>query len=250
MFRRPQQPPEGPDAEAHFRTAALHAATAARGFLEWMDGATERLAPERAVELAQEVRRLHAEPLRAALAELDAHPPPRALQPFAAELADGFDHTVQAFDHMAALDAGPFVRAINDVLAAWHHAARAQEIFYSQRALLPAFAGYWQLNGTDTADPPARTTNDTVAQTGIIHVDASSHHGGFSAYVPETYSADHAWPVIIALHGASGNGRDFLWMWLREAKSLGYLLVAPTSVCSRSFRGWTGATGSPLAACC
>jgi len=230
MFRRPRQPAEGPDAEEHFRAAATRAATASRAFLEWMDAATERLAPERAVDLAQEVRRLHAEPLHAARADLDAHPPPAALQPFAATLSDGFDHVTQAFDHMAALDAGPFMRAIGDVLAAWHHAARAQEIFYSERVQFPPFAGYWQIAGTDMPDMPAHPAGDAQPQTGIIHVDPSGHHGGFSVYVPETYSADRAWPVIMALHGASGNGRDFLWMWLREAKSFGYLLVAPTSV--------------------
>src|SRR5439155_777023 len=66
--------------------------------------------------------------------------------------------------------------------------------------------------------------------TGVIHVSPGGHHGGFSLYVPEHYSADRAWPVIIALHGGSGNGRDFLWTWVREAKSFGYLLLAPTAV--------------------
>jgi len=37
----------------------------------------------------------------------------------------------------------------------------------------------------------------------------------------------------MALHGGSGNGRGFLWSWLRDARSHGAILVAPT------------ATGSP-----
>ena len=32
-----------------------------------------------------------------------------------------------------------------------------------------------------------------------------------------------------ALHGGSGNGRGFLWSWLRDARSLGAILVAPTA---------------------
>jgi phospholipase/carboxylesterase len=62
-----------------------------------------------------------------------------------------------------------------------------------------------------------------------MQVAEGEHHGGFALYVPEHYTADHPWPLIITLHGASGNGRDFLWTWVREAKSLGYLLVAPSS---------------------
>jgi phospholipase/carboxylesterase len=33
----------------------------------------------------------------------------------------------------------------------------------------------------------------------------------------------------MALHGGSGNGRGFLWSWLRDARSLGAILVAPTA---------------------
>jgi phospholipase/carboxylesterase len=34
----------------------------------------------------------------------------------------------------------------------------------------------------------------------------------------------------MALHGGSGNGRGFLWSWLRDARSFGAILVAPTAV--------------------
>ena len=37
------------------------------------------------------------------------------------------------------------------------------------------------------------------------------------------------WPLVMALHGGSGNGRGFLWSWLRDARSLGAILVAPTA---------------------
>ena len=42
--------------------------------------------------------------------------------------------------------------------------------------------------------------------------------------------ADRAWPLVMALHGGSGTGRLFLWSWLRDARSRGAILVAPTSV--------------------
>jgi len=47
--------------------------------------------------------------------------------------------------------------------------------------------------------------------------------------VPEYYTAERAWPLVMALHGGSGNGRGFLWSWLRDARSYGAILVAPTA---------------------
>ena len=53
--------------------------------------------------------------------------------------------------------------------------------------------------------------------------------GGFSFYVPEYYTADRAWPLVVALHGGSGNGRAFLWSWLRDARSFGAIVISPTA---------------------
>lgn len=66
--------------------------------------------------------------------------------------------------------------------------------------------------------------------TGVIHAGEPGARGGFSLYVPETYEPTQAWPVVFALHGGSGNGASFLWSWLREARTFGAILVAPTSV--------------------
>ena len=74
-------------------------------------------------------------------------------------------------------------------------------------------------------------THDKV---GVMHFAAEDEgdgeRGGFWLYVPETYSPDRAWPLVMALHGGSGTGHQFLWSWLRDARSHGVILVAPTSV--------------------
>jgi phospholipase/carboxylesterase len=36
--------------------------------------------------------------------------------------------------------------------------------------------------------------------------------------------------LVVALHGGSGNGRNFLWSWLRDARSFGAILMAPTAI--------------------
>ena len=76
----------------------------------------------------------------------------------------------------------------------------------------------------------ARLAEPANANTGIIHDhNEPGSRGGFSLYVPEYYTPDRAWPLVMALHGGSGNGRGFLWSWLRDARSFGAILVAPTA---------------------
>jgi phospholipase/carboxylesterase len=47
--------------------------------------------------------------------------------------------------------------------------------------------------------------------------------------VPETWEGAKPAALVVALHGGSGHGRDFLWSWLREARSRGVLLLSPTA---------------------
>jgi phospholipase/carboxylesterase len=76
----------------------------------------------------------------------------------------------------------------------------------------------------------ARFTEPANENTGILHNNNEpGSRGGFSLYVPEYYTPDRAWPLVMALHGGSGNGRGFLWSWLRDARSFGAILVAPTA---------------------
>jgi phospholipase/carboxylesterase len=65
---------------------------------------------------------------------------------------------------------------------------------------------------------------------GVIHAgNAPAERGGFSLYVPEYRESVEPAPLIVALHGGSGHGRSFLWTWLREARSRGAVVLAPTS---------------------
>jgi phospholipase/carboxylesterase len=66
--------------------------------------------------------------------------------------------------------------------------------------------------------------------TGVTHVGGpAGARGGFSLYVPENYDAARPCPLVVALHGGSGNGGAFLWSWLREARTRGFVLMAPTA---------------------
>jgi hypothetical protein len=50
--------------------------------------------------------------------------------------------------------------------------------------------------------------------------------------VPE-YAGERALPLVMALHGGNGNGRAFLWSWLRDARAQRALSAAGARVTCR-----------------
>jgi phospholipase/carboxylesterase len=144
-------------------------------------------------------------------------------------LAAASDEALAAFDELrAALDGGD----IRAVFKALRHTPRALEALYPLAAMIPAVNSFF-LDPSLRADTHALTGSMQPAragETGVIHFDNEPRtRGGFSLYVPESYTPDRAWPLVVALHGGSGHGRGFLWNWLRDARSFGAILVAPTS---------------------
>ena len=114
---------------------------------------------------------------------------------------------------------------------ALRYAPRAQEALYPLSTRLPPVSDFF-------IDPSLREDADLLRRlgapanenTGIFHTDNEpGSRGGFSMYVPEYYTRDRSWPLVMALHGGSGNGRAFLWSWLRDARSRGAIVVAPTA---------------------
>jgi phospholipase/carboxylesterase len=117
------------------------------------------------------------------------------------------------------------------VFRALRYLPRAQEALYPLAVKLPPVSSFF-------TDPALRADESLEASlaapahpdSGIIHDhNEPGSRGGFSIYVPEYYTPDRAWPLVMALHGGSGNGRGFLWSWLRDARSHGAILVAPTA---------------------
>lgn len=66
---------------------------------------------------------------------------------------------------------------------------------------------------------------------GILHFgNARDKRGGYSVYVPENYNPSICYPMIVSLHGGSGHGRGQIWMWLKQARSDGVVVLCPTSL--------------------
>jgi phospholipase/carboxylesterase len=114
---------------------------------------------------------------------------------------------------------------------ALRHLPRAKEALYPLAGAVAAVNRFFlDAELRDNAEALTRATLPARDDTGVIHVDNEpGNRGGYSLYVPEFYTPDRAWPLVMALHGGSGNGRNFLWTWLRDARSRGAILVAPTA---------------------
>ena len=126
------------------------------------------------------------------------------------------------------------------VFRALRHVPRALEALYPLAAKLPPVSSFFvEPNLREDADLLARLAAPAGDNTGITHDhNEPGSRGGFSLYVPEYYTHDRAWPLVMALHGGSGNGRGFLWSWLREVRSFGAILVAPTATGNGSKTTW------------
>jgi phospholipase/carboxylesterase len=137
--------------------------------------------------------------------------------------------TLAAFEGLRAVQHGN--GDLVAVFRALRHTARAQEALYPLAAKLPPVSSFFVDPALrDDAELLARLAQPANANTGILHDhNEPGSRGGFSLYVPEYYTPDRAWPLVMALHGGSGNGRGFLWSWLRDARSHGAILVAPTA---------------------
>ncbi len=139
------------------------------------------------------------------------------------------DATLKAFAGLRGVQNGQ--GDLGAVFRALRYVPRALEALYPLAAEFPPVSQFF-LDPALREDPAlnARLAEPAAASTGVIHDhDEPGSRGGFSLYVPEYYSSDRSWPLVMALHGGSGNGRGFLWSWLRDARSFGAILVAPTA---------------------
>ncbi len=145
----------------------------------------------------------------------------------------------QTLEILAAFAAA--ARAADDLVElfrALRRFARVQETLYP---LAPAFdpVSRWFLDPAHRGDDglivrlreATLQDGDEARRVGVLHADNErGSRGGFSLYVPETWDGRASMPLVVALHGGHGHGRDFLWSWLREARARATLVLAPTSV--------------------
>lgn len=111
--------------------------------------------------------------------------------------------------------------------------ARATEAIYPMAVhLRPVSQFFIEAARRDDATLQARlaAVDPACEQVGVMHADGpAGTRGAFSLYVPEYTDGTRACPLVVAMHGGSGNGGAFLWSWVREARTRGFIVIAPTA---------------------
>ena len=156
---------------------------------------------------------------------------PVYLENFQERIESAGQHVCHAFAGLAAAagQADGIKRARREL----NHRNRAIEALYPLAAVFPSVNRFFvEPERREDADLSARLARSdfTREDVGVIHRDnAREKRGGCSLYVPEYYDSTVSYPLIVALHGGSGHGRDFLWNWIVEARTRGAIVLSPSS---------------------
>lgn len=110
---------------------------------------------------------------------------------------------------------------------------KALESMYPVASMLAPVSRFYLEDSSRSNDLLLKRLEDadtSKSDVGVMHANNSDRErGGFSMYVPEYYQGEET-PLVVALHGGSGHGRNFLWSWLVAARSKNAIVVAPTSL--------------------
>jgi phospholipase/carboxylesterase len=156
---------------------------------------------------------------------------PDHLMPFREQMERAAEMTLRACDGLreAAVSGG-----VRVAIRALRNVARALEVLYPLSPSLPSVSRFFlepdRRDDQALLDRLANGAARTDLRVGALHAEnMTDQRGGFSMYVPEDYDPARSYPLLMALHGGSGHGRLFLWTWVREARSRGVIVVAPTA---------------------
>ncbi len=157
---------------------------------------------------------------------------PARLLTFTVCVEDAADHACKALQRLREAAAAP--DGVVGGYRAMRYATEAQEALYPVASMLPPVSRFYiepALRDDAALNEKLTGADHSRSDVGVLRIDRErAERGGFSLYVPEYYDPARAWPLIMALHGGSGNGADFLWAWLREARSRGAILIGPTAL--------------------
>ena len=192
--------------------------------------AGRHLHPPNIADVAEAVGEF-AEPVAAGKAQVEALVWPDHLQDFRQRILLMADETLAGLEGLqGAVDnpEGPMA-----AYRALRHNTRAQEALYPLTDALPTVSQFFLLPAArDDAALLERLKNVDRSRDdiGIFHsANGREERGGYSVYAPEHHAAGKPLPVVMALHGGSGHGADFLWTWLKAARTHDVLVISPSS---------------------
>jgi len=214
-------------ADERFENSLARTGTALLKTLAAFEAAQRRLHPPDIPQLREHMGPLGGE-LGSALDELRTLEAPAEIQAVVTTLADAAE--LAHAGCVSFCEDAPASQWIVNILGAMRKFAHALETLYPLHLLPPIGRFFTEpaLHGRlDALDPePA----DPSVGLHATDKEKPGERGGFCLYVPERYRPDRSWPLVVSLHGGSGSGREYLWVWVREARSRGFLVLSPTSI--------------------
>jgi phospholipase/carboxylesterase len=197
-------------------------------FLRTFETLQEEIHPARLTEAQARLRQATGDLFPALSTELATVSPPPAEKGFHEQLSQVITLCAAAYETFLRGAGRQFAEAF---LNSRQALCRGLYLLYPLRTQLPAVQEYWLLPEARSALARLETpVPEATTSVGFIHQERTDTHNAYSLYVPEYYTPQQAWPLIVCLHGGYGHGNEYIWTWLRPAKSKGYLLLAPQSL--------------------
>ena len=190
-----------------------------------------RFFPPEFPELRKDLLPLQASLKQAKLEFGEIVPPPELNRPWAT-VTEACDLMLDSIELILEASTSDFQDIVTRAMRSFRRFCRIQEKLYPLRSISPSLNRFFLEPQVYDRVVKFEPGNPQVSGVGLQHFgveDSYYARGALSLYVPETYDETKTWPLVIALHGGFGHGRDFIWTWLREARSRGFILLAPTS---------------------
>ncbi len=159
-----------------------------------------------------------------------------SLPPEHDEIRDGVEKSaglvLEAVEMIISVSDVDLQATVINVMRAFRKCCRAQEGIYKIRWISSHLSRFFLESQVYDQAEELDPESDSALKVGLNHIGFEGQYytrGATSLYIPESYDGTSGWPLVVALHGGHGHGRDFIWTWLREAKSRKFLLLSPTS---------------------
>jgi len=157
---------------------------------------------------------------------------PTALSQPKTLIKDSLSLAFDALDTILNASTTDFQQTITQVMRAFRKICRAQEKLYTLCLTSAHLNRFFLEPGCADCLEHFAPPQQRKSLVGLHHFGVDDDYyarGALSLYVPEFYDDSKKRPLVLALHGGAGHGRDFIWSWLREARSRGFILACPTS---------------------
>ena len=196
-------------------------------FLRTMETYQEQLHMERLAEQRKDLGDTVGELFHGLEIDLAALTPPDHLKDFHTTFSKAVEHCAEAYGSFASAVGRDFAIRF---LKGRFILCQAKHLLYQIRAELALLQEYWVLpDALPTLVALETRAPDLDVPVGLIRHEPTDARYAYSLYVPENYTPQKTWPLIVCLHGGYSRDDDYILTWLRIAKSKGYLLLSPKS---------------------